>query len=190
MAVLVEQWEWCGVTPEQGMRSRNTVLGGLCWQSHSHQGDLIAGGKRLCSLENGELLLQSLNCWQQLSSSREEEWAFIPRAKIAAESCCPSACGAQVALGWKVLQKGATFSRCWKTQALESQWNVSLWVLVTDTAQPDGEQDLRRTPCVPWRQSTYVTHHWLLITSHWCTQSETLTQGSHFMVILSWCWWS
>lgn len=34
--------------------------GGLCWQNHSHQGDLITGGKRLCSLENGELLFRAL----------------------------------------------------------------------------------------------------------------------------------
>lgn len=57
------------------------------------------------------IAFQSFNSWQQLSPSREGEQAFIPKAKTAAGSCSPSACGAPVAAG---------SGGCMKTSASET----------------------------------------------------------------------
>lgn len=80
-------------------------------------------------------------------------------------------------------QKGATFSTCLETLALESQGDFYLWALMTNPAQSDGEQylkqkftDLRRTLFVLWRTVMLLCHlpyyfnnHITLITLCWCT---------------------
>lgn len=111
MAVLVEQREWCGASLEQGTKAG---AGTQPWRAvlakPQPPGRFNYGWQEVMLSREWGIALQSLNCWQQLGSSREGEQAFIPKAKIAAESCSP-ACGARMAAGsgaaWrKVLQKG------------------------------------------------------------------------------------
>lgn len=49
------------------------LLEGCAGKTAATRGALITGGKRLRSLGNVRIAFQCLNCWQQLSSSREGE---------------------------------------------------------------------------------------------------------------------
>lgn len=144
----------------------------------------------------GWVAFQCLNCWQQLSSSRGEERAFIPKAKITVKSHSPLAlwgCWLRGLHENRCFQKGPPFPSVWKCRP----WNPKgiLPLAVHDKSSPvwwrtvpEAEARGLQEDIVLWRRLSFFCHLPLpLMTLCWCPQSET-DRGSHFTMRSSWCW--
>lgn len=110
----------------------------------------------MLSRERG-IAFQSLNCWQQLSPSRKGERAFIPKAKTAAGSCSPSACGAPMAAGSGGLHEDKYFRnnfrqhRPWNPNGIFlSGCSRQVQPSLVENTLKQRLADLRRTSFVPW----------------------------------------
>lgn len=95
-------------------QSKRWGAGTQRWQNHRHQGDLITGGKRLCSLESGELLCRALIAGSSSAPPEKgsEHLSLKPKLQLSPAVLLPVGHKWLLARCRQVFQKGATFSTC------------------------------------------------------------------------------
>lgn len=120
-----------------GPRRSGTAAGRPLWRNRSHKSGSNYWWPEVTLSREGWVAFQCLNCWQQLSSSRGGERAFIPKAKIVAKSRSPLAlwgCWLRGLHKNRCFQKGPPFPSVWKHRP----WNPNgiLPLAIYDKSSP------------------------------------------------------